>query len=126
MPPRKRRRTPGVVNKAKDLGLDRDMARAMGWLGQGFRPPPGPPWPWDELAGPDELLYARAVNRLTVGGVPVLAAQVICWSDGDWAKTCRMIADAEAVQVYPDRQHIRLVPKPVYFAQPPPGKALPS
>lgn len=123
---RDRPRTPAVVNKAPDLLPDREWARFSGWLGQGYRPPPGPPWPWEILTGEARELFDGAVKRLTVGGVPPEVASVICWSDGGWHKTCRMIAEAAEVQVFPDRQHIRLVPRASWYTPPPKQGTLPS
>lgn len=123
MAPRKRRqKTPAVVNKAPDLLPDRAMAEALGWLGRGYRPPPGPPYPWDALDAGDNMLFTAAANRLEAGGVPKKAAEILCWSNGDWRRTCAMIADAGAVQVFPERQHIRLVPKSAWFVAPKAGE----
>lgn len=111
-PPAPEPAQPVVVNKAPDLLPHDDVARAMAWLGSGYPTPAGPPWPWDALAGPDRERYDRAVKRLVDGFVPALAAQTLCWAGGDWPATCRMVLDAEQIEIYPERQHIRVIPRP--------------
>lgn len=109
------------MNKASDMVPDRAMADALGWLGQGFKPPPGPPWPWEQLRGQERDAFERACRRLVLSGeVPERAAQILCWANGAWQSACTAVLQAEAIQVYPERQHIRLVPKAVWYVDPKP------
>jgi len=113
---RPRKPDPGALrpkqNKAKDLLPDDGLAEVMGWVGQGYRPPEGPPWPWDGLLPDERALFDRAVARLVLVRVPRRAALAICWAEGDWHRVSTMIASAADVQAFPDRHHIRLVPRP--------------
>lgn len=118
-PPRRRRRKKSAApaplvaprNKARDL-LPDELAAIHGWLGQGYRFPEGPPYPW-ELLLPNELeLFDRAVRRLTLADVPERVAQALCWAEGNWHVMVPKIITAQNVQAYPERKHIRLVPRP--------------
>jgi len=100
---------PRPINKARDL-LTADQAALSGWLGQHHALPPGPPYPWEALLPDDLALFDRAVGRLVLGGVPRPVAQAMCWARGAWAPACTRIVTAQAVQVFPERQHVRLIP----------------
>lgn len=124
-PTRKPRPTkPVTINKAPDLLPHDDVAQAMAWLGTGYPTPKGPPWPWEALAGDERDRYEAAVKRLTDGFVPALAAQVLCWSGGRWRETCRQIVDAAEIQIFPERQHIRLIPRTRVTLYDPRGRPL--
>ena len=99
-------------NKAKDLLPDAGLADLLGWVGQGYRPPEGPPWPWDGLLPDERPFFDQAVRRLRLVQVPERAALAICWAEGDWHRVCTQIVSAVDVQAFPDRHHIRLVPRP--------------
>lgn len=99
-----------VINKVPDLAPDDDAAALLGWLGKGYAPPAGRPW--EALPPDDRALFDRATARLRFAYVPRAVADVLCWSGGAWHATCRRIVDAAEVEVYPQRQHIRLIPRP--------------
>ena len=109
--------TPGAAlkrptNKARDLIPDDDLAALTGWLGQGYRPPEGPPWPWDGLLPDERAVFDRAVERLTLVLVPRRVALAMAWGEGHWREVCHKIVAAADVQAFPDRKHVRLVPRP--------------
>jgi hypothetical protein len=115
-PPKRKRKPrparPKVINKAPDLLPHDDVAQALAWLGKGYPTPSGPPWPWEALPDDERARFDAAVKRLVDGFVPTLAAQTLCWSGGDWRATCRQVTDAAEIQIFPERQHIRLIPRP--------------
>jgi hypothetical protein len=101
----------GTHNKAPDV-FDDDAAALQGWLGQGYRFPAGPPYPWDDLLPDERALFDRAVERLTLVLVPPKIALALCWGDGTWRPVCTKIVGAADVECYPHRKHIRLIPRP--------------
>jgi hypothetical protein len=103
---------PVSLNKAPDLLPDADRAALLGWLGKGYRAPPGPPWPWEALPTEDRALFDQATARLRLVFVPRAVAEVLCWAGGDWRTACRQITEAADVECYPSRKHIRLIPRP--------------
>jgi hypothetical protein len=102
----------GRQNKARDVYAEDDLAALTGWLGQGYRYPEGPPWPWDDLLPDERSLFEHAVARLTLVLVPRRVAYAMCWSEGRWRETCQKIVNAADVQAFPARKHVRLIPKP--------------
>jgi hypothetical protein len=101
----------GTHNKAPDV-FDDDAAALQGWLGERYRFPPGPPYPWDGLLPDERAVFDRAVERLTLVLVPRRIALALCWGDGAWRPVCAKIVDALNVECYPARKHIRLIPRP--------------
>lgn len=101
----------GRHNKAPDV-FDDDAAALQGWLGERYRFPPGPPFPWDDLLPDERALFDRAVERLTLVLVPQKIALAMCWGDGTWRPVCTKIVGAQDIECYPARKHVRLIPRP--------------